>query len=710
MSRYFGVGLVAFTLGLTSARSVENTWDYSVQVSSSVQLSPAKVTLTWPQDTSGIPASYTVYRKAPNAASWGAGTTLSGSTTSYTDTSVSVGQTYEYRIVKAAASYTGYGYIQAGVAAPAVDSRGKIVLVVDNSIASPLSFELTRLQQDLAGDGWVVMRRDVSRSDSPANVKAVIKSVYDSDPANVKSVFLFGHVPVPYSGQLNPDGHPDHIGAWPADAYYGDMDGTWTDSSVNYVQTLNTDLVDAARMSNRPGDGKFDQTTLPSAVELELGRVDLSNLPGRTTWGGPATFASETELLRKYLNKDHNFRHRISHAPRRAILGDYFGQRGGEAFAASGFRSFAPLVGASNIRNLNIEFNDQKGVWIPQVSANDHLLAYGCGAGGYSGISGLGNTGLYNDGSTREMVTGNVRGVFNLLFGSWLGDWDHEDNILRAPLATDYGLVSAWSGRPHWFMHPMGAGETIGYVARIAMNNTGLYQTQINSAQNRIHIALMGDPTLRLHPVAPVSNVNGSASGNTVALTWSASSDSAIVGYYVYRGSLANGFTRVTSTPVTVTSFTDTNGSASAAYMVRAIKLEDTPSGSYHNPSQGAFWNVADASSGGPTPTADTSAPIAISAPPAGPTLSGVATSVTANVSDDVSATGKQFKLDGSNLGAELSTAPFAVTLNTTLPTNGTHTLSAGARDDQRNLSGVASNVAGNASTEMKSPQLRIEN
>jgi hypothetical protein len=617
----------AFALSFTPGRAVENTWDYSVQVSASVQVSPARVTLAWPQDTNGVPASYTVYRKAPSAPSWGAGTTLSGSETTYTDSSVSTGQTYEYRIVKTAGAYTGYGYIQTGVAAPAVDHRGKLVLVVDNSIVTALRSELTRLQLDLAGDGWVVVRRDVGRSDSPASVKAVIKAVYDADPANVKSVFLFGHVPVAYSGQLNPDGHPDHIGAWPADVYYGDMDGTWTDSSVDYVQTMNTDPVDAARMSNRPGDGKFDQTTIPSSVELEVGRVDLSNLPGRASWGGPATLVSETELLRKYLNKDHHFRHRRMNAPRRAILGDYFGTRGGEAFAASGFRSFAPLVGATNIRNLNIEFNDQKGVWIPQASANDYLLAYGCGPGGYSGISGLGNTGLYHDGSTLEMVNGNVSGIFNLLFGSWLGDWDHEDNILRAPLATDYGLVSAWSGRPHWFMHPMGAGETIGYVARLAMNNTGLYQTQINSSQNRIHIALMGDPTLRLHPVAPVGNLNGSASGNTVALTWSASVDSAIVGYHVYRGSLADGFTRVTSAPVTATSFTDPHGSATAAYMVRAIKLERTPSGSYHNPSQGAFWNVPDANltiPATPLPKTDSATPaVAISVPSDGETVSG---------------------------------------------------------------------------------------
>src|SRR5690606_29559346 len=109
---------------------------------------------------------------------------------------------------------------------------------------------------------------------------------------------------------------------WPADMFYGDMDGSWTDNSVNSVQTQNTNPADAARITNKPGDGKFDQSSPPSAIELQIGRVDLANMPGRTTWGGPATLASETELLRQYLNKDHAFRHRTMNVQRRAIIGD----------------------------------------------------------------------------------------------------------------------------------------------------------------------------------------------------------------------------------------------------------------------------------------------------------------------------------------------------------------------------------------------------
>jgi hypothetical protein len=505
------------------------------------------------------------------------------------------------------------------------------------------------------------VRREVNRNDSVVAVKSVIKAVYDADPANVKSVFLFGHIPVPYSGQLNPDGHPDHVGAWPADAYYGDMDGIWTDTTVNYRQTLNADAADADRISNKPGDGKFDQTIMPSAVELEVGRVDLANLPGRTTWNGPATFAPELELLRKYLNKDHAFRHRQVTSPRRAVVADYFGQRGGEAFAASGFRSFAPLVGPENVRNLNLEFGSQMGVWIPHLAQNDYLLVYGCGAGNYSTIAGLGNTGLYNDAATTELVNANVRGVFNLLFGSWLGDWDHEDNILRAPLATDYGLVSVWSGRPHWFVHPLGTGETMGHVTRLATNNTGDYETQINSAQNRIHIALMGDPTLRLHPVAPVEQLQGNVSGSTIALSWTPAQDTAIIGYHVYRGETAGApFVRLTASPVATTTFSDASGTRDAMYMVRAVKLERTTSGTYQNPAQGVFWSPATGSSANDSVASTTLPP---DATPAAGSASSTALTIASSSglkSDRAAAASGGVNSDGDSAPVENHSAPRA--------------------------------------------------
>jgi hypothetical protein len=658
------VGVVVTGLAVQWASAVEPTWNYAVQVSATVQESPPRITLTWPQDTLGTPGSYTVYRKSPTSSSWGSGTTLSGNTTTYSDTSVAEGTAYEYQVVKAASGYNGYGYICAGINVPLVDSRGKVVLLVDSSVAGSLSGELLRLQQDLVGDGWIVLRHDVSRSDSAANIKNIIKADYNADPANVKSVFIFGHVPVPYSGNIVPDGHyPDHQGAWPADAYYGDMDGTWTDNSVN-----NTGASDA-RNRNVPGDGKFDQSDLPSSIELQVGRVDLANMPGRKVWGGPATFPSEIELLRNYLNKDHKFRFKQINPPARAVLYDIFGVRGGEAFAASGYRAYAPMVAGS--QTLTLQNN---GEWVPYLRDNSCLLAYGSGAGSYTSIGGLGNTGQYNDGTTVEFVENDIKAVFTMLFGSWLGDWDSEDNIMRSVLATpSMGLACSWSGRPHWFYHHIGLGETLGYSARITQNNggSGLYRNQINSAAGSIHVALMGDPTLRLHPVAPPSNLT--ASGGT--LQWTASQDP-VIGYHVYRSANANGpFTRITGSLVTGTSYTD-GASGTYNYMVKAIKLQTSPSGTYYNSSEGIT------TSGSASGTGDTAPPtVSMSAPASGATVSGGSVTLSVNTSDNVGVVGVQFKLDGSNLGAEDTAAPYSISWDTTPIGNGSHSLTAVARD-----------------------------
>ena len=282
--------------------------NYAVQVSATVQASPPQITLSWPADSGAT--GYTVERKLRDATSWGSPVSLSATNTSYVDGNVSMGGAYEYNIQKQAANYFGAGYIYAGIALPPVVSRGKVMLVVDNSIGPSLVMELARLQQDLAGDGWTVLRHDVprmvvdpadqsrtnwaARAAELANLKALIKADYTADPANVNSVFLFGHVPVPYSGNFAPDGHSDHQGAWPADVYYADMTGTWTDSSV--TATTATD----PRNINVPGDGKFDANIMPANATLRVGRVDLANLP--------AFALSETELLRQYLYKDHGIR------------------------------------------------------------------------------------------------------------------------------------------------------------------------------------------------------------------------------------------------------------------------------------------------------------------------------------------------------------------------------------------------------------------
>ena len=571
------LALICLLCGFRASVVAQSVSEFAVQASTTVQTNPALITLSWPADAQAT--GYSVYRKGVAETSWGpAITNLAGNATTWIDPNVTVGNAYEYGISKSFSSYSGSGYIYAGIQAPLVEGRGKVVLLMDQSFSLNLSNELARLMSDLAGDGWTVLRHDVARmavdpantssnvwaarSNELANVKSLIMTDYYADTNNVKAVFLFGHVPVPYSGVLAPEGHGLHTGAWPADAYYGDMYGTWTDSSANAAFASDT------RNWNVPGDGKFDPTSLPGIVQLQVGRVDLANLP--------AFPQSEAELLRQYLNKDHNFRHGLITAQRRGLIDDNFGLSTGEPLAVNGWRNFAPFFGASNI----VASSD----WLGTLASNSYLWGYGCGAGTYTSCSGVG--------ATANFAASDPQVVFTLFFGSYFGDWDSQNDFLRAALGTtNYTLTSAWAGRPNWICHHMALGQTIGFSTLVTQNNYGLYNTGLE--YNEVHIALMGDPTLRMHIVAPPSalvattNVSGG-----VDLSWNASPDT-VLGYHVYRATNAAGpFTRLNANLISGTNYTDSSPTATN-YMVRAVKLEVSGSGSYYNASQGIFQTVS---------------------------------------------------------------------------------------------------------------------
>ena len=93
------------------------------------------------------------------------------------------------------------------------------------------------------------------------------------------------------------------------------------------------------------------------------------------------------------------------------------------------------------------------------------------------------------------------------------------------------------------------------------------------------------------------------------------------------------------------------------------------------------------------SPPGDTTDPtVSVTNPSAGATVAGQV-SVAAAASDDVGVAGVQFKLDGANLGAEDTSAPYAVTWDTSKATNAQHTLSAVARDAAGNSSSASITV-----------------
>jgi len=217
------------------------------------------------------------------------------------------------------------------------------------------------------------------------------------------------------------------------------------------------------------------------------------------------------------------------------------------------------------------------------MSSSFRLWSYGCGGGSYTSASGIG--------TTTNFASSNLQGVFTILFGSYFGDWDVSNNFLRAPLCQGKMLTCFWAGRPNWWLHHMGLGENIGYSARITQNN-GIYGTYSFGGYGNgwVHVALMGDPTLRNKMVVPPSNVVATIQNHNAVITWALSTQTNVLGYHIYmKNDTSNVYTQINNSLVTGTSYTDfcLPYQGTYTYMVRAMVLEDTWSGTYYNLSIG---------------------------------------------------------------------------------------------------------------------------
>jgi hypothetical protein len=227
-----------------------------------------------------------------------------------------------------------------------------------------------------------------------------------------------------------------------------------------------------------------------------------------------------------------------------------------------------------------------EGDFFPDLETKSHLWAYGVGGSFYDICGGVG--------STSQFANLPVYAVFTSMFGSYFGDWDNLDNVLRAPLgAQGYPLVCFWSGRPVWHLQHMALGHPIGVSTRLTQNNATLYRS--GDGSRVIHIALMGDPTLRLHAVKPVSDLVIAPDGaNGIRVSWAASAD-LVEGYHVYRAPTLHGvFTRLTGELVGDTTYVDIDPlPENNVYMVRALTVQSTASGTYENLSCGLIDSLS---------------------------------------------------------------------------------------------------------------------
>lgn len=498
---------------------------------------------------------------------------ITDGTTTYTDSQLTPGLRYEYRIraANSGLNLIALGHLFAGLEAPVAHSSGTVVLVLDSTFKHSLAPELERLTDDLWQDGFRVLRYEVDRDqDTPPAIRDSLRVLYAQRPAgHAFYVLLLGRVPVPYSGNIAPDGHaPDHEGAWPADVFYADLAGAelWTDATVN------NSTADRPENRNVPDDGKFDQNELPGAIEARVGRVDMYNLP--------AFGESEETLLRRYLDKNHAFRTGALQPRNRGFVRDEFQtccHVGVSPFGTTAWRNFTAFFGPDSVREFATDYD-----LFDSLEVDSYRWGFAAGAGMYPSIAGFGHT--------DSLVKFAPKVVFWAMMGSYLGDWDTPNNIMRAALAGEgWALANFWAGRPYWPLHTMALSEPIGLSTWQAQQAPTQVYGQ-DYGHRMVHVALLGDPTLRLfYPPAPTAATVANGS-----LSWAAPAGASPLGYYVYGKAPADSdYALLTPEPISATELIAAfpgcgGGVADMNYLVRALYLVTNASGTHYRLSAGA--------------------------------------------------------------------------------------------------------------------------
>jgi chitodextrinase len=238
------------------------------------------------------------------------------------------------------------------------------------------------------------------------------------------------------------------------------------------------------------------------------------------------------------------------------------------------------------------------------------------------------------------------------------------DGVLQTAQAQAYSSANTnnFGTNPLYLMARGGSQEfSAGVIDDFRVYNRALSASEIQQ------LYTLGTAPDTQAPTVPTNLSATAVSVSQINLTWAAATDNVgVTGYRVFRNASQIG-------TATNTSFSDTGLAASTTYTY-AVAAFDAAG----NPS--AQSASVSATTPAPLPPDTIPPTISIIAPANGAVVAGTV-SVSASAADNVGVAGVQFMVDGTNLGAEVVTAPYQVSWNTTSISNGSHTVTARARD-----------------------------
>jgi hypothetical protein len=262
-------------------------------------------------------------------------------------------------------------------------------------------------------------------------------------------------------------------------------------------------------------------------------------------------------------------------------------------------------------------------------------------------------------GSAFSVQTPDAAGIASVSLirpGSVTHGFDEDQRFVPLSFSTGTGSLTVQAPANANFAPP-------GYYMLFLVNSSG-----VPSIAKFVRFDPPGTDTVA--PSAP-TNLSGQANIGTAVLTWTASTDNTGVASYNVHRSTVSGFAPAVGNRIGQTtsgSFTDAVGtSGDYFYLVTAQDV----AGNVSAPSNEAAVAVL----------GDTTAPfVAMTAPADLAAVTG-SIAVSATASDDVGVVGVQFQLDGHTLGAERTAAPYTFIWDSSTTSNGSHVLSAVARD-----------------------------
>lgn len=333
----------------------------------------------------------------------------------------------------------------------------KVMVVVADYLAEPLSFHLSRFAGDLASEGW-----DVETHVMAGGTAEDLKALFQNTPG-LDGAILVGFLPCAWFEE-------SHWAAeeFPCELFLMDLNGVWTDTD---------------------GNGFYDSHTGHVAPEIWLGRIDASAM----------AYGSETAMLAEYFDKNHLYRTGSMALNSRALT--FIDNDWSSWYSTCGLQA---IYGTSGVTVVNSPSQTTAANYLSRLAEGYefvHLMSHSSPWGHTFLLPGGGHGGTV---MAPEISQVNPQTGFYQLFSCSNARWVESGCLGNWYLfGTSWGLLISGSAKTGsmldfpQFYSPVGSGATFGEAFR----SWWQYQAQGGfSNQQRAWFygnALLGDPTLR---------------------------------------------------------------------------------------------------------------------------------------------------------------------------------------------------------------------